>query len=71
MKGIKSKDYQILALGIVIALPIIIYRIMDLLKEIINSENGMLISGLILCAISAGLLYIGMNFYNSTRTNED
>lgn len=71
MKGIKSKDYQILALGIIIALPIIIYRIMDVLKEVINGENGQFISGLIFCAISAGLLYVGMNFYNSTRTNED
>lgn len=71
MKGIASKNYQILALGIVIALPIIIYRIQELLKDLIMGENGQLISGLILCAISAGLLYIGMNFYKATRTNED
>lgn len=71
MKGISAKNYQILALGIIIALPIVIYRIMDLLKEVISGENGQLIGGLIFCGICAGLLYIGMNFYKATRTNED
>jgi len=71
MKGIKSKDYQILALGIIIALPVIIYKIMDLLQEVLAGENGQVIGGLIFCAVSAGLLYVGMNFYNSTRANED
>lgn len=71
MKGIKSKDYQLLALGIVIALPIVIYRIMDLLKEVLSGDNGQLIKGLIFGGISAGLIYLGTNFYKSTRTNED
>jgi membrane-associated HD superfamily phosphohydrolase len=71
MKGIKSKDYQILALGIIIALPILYYKIEDLLKEVLAGDNGQVVGGLILCAVSAGLLYIGINFYNSTRTNEE
>ncbi len=71
MKGIKSKDYQILALGIIIALPVLIYKIMDLLKDVLAGENGQVIGGLILCGICAGLLYVGMNFYKSTSTNED
>lgn len=71
MKGMKGKEYQLVALGIVIALPILIYRIIDTLKEALNAENWQIIIGLILLSVCAGLLSVGMNFYNSTRPNEE
>lgn len=71
MLGMKSKEYQLTALGLIIALPIVIYRIFDLLQEMIMSENGLVISGLIMMMISAGLLYFGMKFYNETNPAEE
>lgn len=71
MLGMNNKEYQLTALGIVIALPVVIYRIFDLLKEMIMSENGLVISGLIMMIIAAGLLFLGMKFYNATNPTEE
>lgn len=71
MLGMNNKEYQLTALGIVIALPIVVYRIFDLLKEMIMSENGMVITGLVMMIIAAGLLFVGMKFYNETNPSEE
>lgn len=71
MKGLKSKEYQLAALGTVIALPILIYRILDVLKDAFTAENWQMLGGLIAFAIGGLLLFIGTTLYASTHKTEE
>jgi len=71
MKGLKDKNYQLVALGIVIGLPILIDKIREILEKALQSENGMIVDGLLKLAVAGGLLYVGMMVYNATRPKEE